>query len=86
MSRMTASSSSRMPRSRPPQPGKTKVLIEYVFQGAAQPRVVNLGIVEVNDRGTVISVIEIVRANVASVEAFIELMRKAPGWTIDIPS
>ncbi len=64
--------------------GKDEVLVEWVFQGTAQPRVVNLGIVEVNDRGAVISVIEIVPANVASEEAFIELMRKAPGWTVDI--
>jgi hypothetical protein len=61
--------------------GQDEVLVEFVWKGDEQPRVVNLGIIEVDDSGAVVDVLEIDSTNVASKEAFIAIMRAA-GWAI----
>ena len=61
--------------------GQDEVLVEFTWSGDEQPRVVNLGIIEVDDSGAVVDVLEIDSTNVASNEAFIAIMRAA-GWAV----
>jgi hypothetical protein len=58
--------------------------IEFIYQPEGKPKAVGLGVVEIDDVGTVFRIVSVHAENVPGGEpAFIEIMKKA-GWTVEI--
>jgi len=71
------------PLERAPGPDEPRIL-EYIYQKEGNPNVVSLGVVELNDAGTIIRIVTVNSANISGgQQGFIQLLARK-GWAMSL--